>query len=421
MLKKIIPFIGLVFCLGCSSPIKEVSSKKHSRNTIEIPFGGNAFLTVMDSASSEKITENGLENWTSLYAVASCYFKINKPGILNLSLQLKKANADSEIKITVSGKSYSITTQNNKTEYFITSLFVKEIGYVKVDLQGIKKYTDTIAYSPSMVVSGIATDSMPTFANDKENYYWSRRGPSCHLNYKIPTQPIEFFYSEILVPKGEDKIGSYFMANGFSDGYFGIQVNSKTERRVLFSVWEEDNKPKTIMLKKGAGVISGRFDGEGTGGQSYLVYDWKPDITYKFLTKGVPDGAGNTIYTSWFYMPGKNTWQLMASFKRQNKSTYLTGLYSFIENFEENNGYMKRKAFYTNQWIKIKDGNWLPVKECSFSIDATGRNKQRLDFNGGIENGKLFLENGGFTKNKVLPKTVFSITNNTVAPTIAVE
>ena len=40
-----------------------------------------------------------------------------------------------------------------------------------------------------------------------------------------------------MVPEGNDVLGSYFMANGFAQGYFGIQVNSPTERRILFSVW----------------------------------------------------------------------------------------------------------------------------------------------------------------------------------------
>ena len=43
---------------------------------------------------------------------------------------------------------------------------------------------------------------------------------------KIRFQDIEWFYSELTVPEGNDVIGSYFMANGFSEGYFGIQVNS---------------------------------------------------------------------------------------------------------------------------------------------------------------------------------------------------
>jgi hypothetical protein len=37
-------------------------------------------------------------------------------------------------------------------------------------------------------------------------------------------QDIEWFYSELKVPEASDVIGSYFMANGFSEGYFGIQV-----------------------------------------------------------------------------------------------------------------------------------------------------------------------------------------------------
>jgi hypothetical protein len=62
---------------------------------------------------------------------------------------------------------------------------------------------------------------------------WGRRGPSVHLNYQIQkAQKFVVFYNELTIL--EDPIGSYFMANGFKEGYFGIQVNSKTERRVLF-------------------------------------------------------------------------------------------------------------------------------------------------------------------------------------------
>ncbi|TDA79183.1 DUF5077 domain-containing protein, partial [Halomonas marinisediminis] len=79
--------------------------------------------------------------------------------------------------------------------------------------------------------------------------YFGRRGPSVHLSYQLPAEKdIEWFYSEINVPEGEDVIGSYYMANGFRDGYFGIQVNSETERRVLFSVWSpyETQDPNNI-------------------------------------------------------------------------------------------------------------------------------------------------------------------------------
>ncbi len=421
MKKLFIYVVALLAFANCNSQFKKTTVDKANGKEISIPFGGNAFVTTIDATSQEKITDNGLENWTSTKAIISCYFKINNTGKLNLSLKLQKAINQTEIKVSLLNKSYFVKVEDNKTEFFIGTVNIEKIGYLKVDVQAIKKGDDEVAENPLWLISGAATDSFPTFANDKENFYWSRRGPSCHLNYKIPKQDIEYFYSEIIVPKGEDKIGSYFMANGFSDGYFGIQVNSETERRVLFSVWEEENKPKTLLLKKGPNVTDGRFDGEGTGGQSYMLYSWKPDITYKFLTKGVPDEAGNTIYTSWFFVPEKNNWQLIASFKRQSKATYLKNLHSFIENFEDDLGYLGRKAFYGNQWVKIKNGNWLSINECTFSVDATGKNRQRMDFNGGVEKGKFFLQNGGFINNKVIPNAVLNNPNTNIAPQINVE
>lgn len=110
-------------------------------------------------------------------------------------------------------------------------------------------------------------------------------------------------------------IGTYFMANGFAEGYFGIQVNSEKERRILFSVWSpfHTDDPKSIpddqkilLLKKGEGVYTGEFGNEGSGGQSFLRYNWQAETTYKFLLKGEPDGKGNTVYSAWFFAPENN-------------------------------------------------------------------------------------------------------------------
>jgi hypothetical protein len=94
----------------------------------------------------------------------------------------------------------------------------------------------------------------------------------------LPTnEDISYFYNEVTIPKGEDKIGSYFMANGFGEGYFGMQVNSENERRILFSVWSpfKTDNPKEIpddhkitLNKVGQQVKTGEFGNEGSGGQS---------------------------------------------------------------------------------------------------------------------------------------------------------
>jgi hypothetical protein len=418
-------YLAIVLLLSCSNMQVEADTATDEAlppaKTVSIPFGGNAFVTQKGPKSDVFIDDNGLENWSQTADVISCYFKVNAKGSLKLWLQHEKASASATIQITVLDKTFSVNTLANKKEAFIGEVQIKEPAYVKVDLKGVKRSEDTFAQKAGLLLGGSAIAVAPTFADDPENFYFSRRGPSCHLNYTLPNADIVYFYSELQVPTGQDNIGSYFMANGFDDGYFGIQVNSATERRVLFSVWEADNQPKTLLLKKGPNVQTGRFDGEGTGGQSYLLYPWKAGISYKFLTKGVPDGAGNTIYTSWFFVPEINDWQLIASFKRQNKSTYITNFSSFIENFEDRLGYTGRKAFYTNQWVQLKNGQWQPIKEITFSIDETAQNKQRLDYNGGIENGKPFLQNGGFINTTIAENAVFKIENKNVAPQINVE
>ena len=73
------------------------------------------------------------------------------------------------------------------------------------------------------------------------------------------------------------------MANGFGEGYFGMQVNSENERRILFSVWSpfKTDNPKEIpddhkitLNKVGQQVKTGEFGNEGSGGQSYMKYNW---------------------------------------------------------------------------------------------------------------------------------------------------
>jgi len=197
------------------------------------------------------------------------------------------------------------------------------------------------------------------FVADPADFYWGRRGPSVHLRYITPPIEFEYFYTEVTVPTDQDVIGAYFAAAGFRGGYFGIQVNSETERRILFSVWSAyttDNPEeipedyKVVLLKKGEGVIDGEFGDEGSGGQSYLVYPWVADTKYRFLVFATKDGIEDTVYTAWFNSTeDDNAWQLIASWFKPKDSTYLTGLYAFSENFIPTQGHLERKCLYGNQ------------------------------------------------------------------------
>ncbi|MEY4049590.1 MAG: hypothetical protein RL262_424 [Bacteroidota bacterium] len=305
-------------------------------------------------------------------------------------------------------------------------------GYVTIELQGVSRTADNFGTVSSIAISGTSINTETAFVKDNnDNYfYWGRRGPSVHLKYTMPASDITEFYSEITVPEGNDVIGSYFMANGFAEGYFGIQVNSLTERRILFSVWSPytTDDPASIppelkitMLKKGNNVHAGEFGNEGAGGQSYLVYPWKAGTTYQFLLRGQPQSDNSTIYTAYFFAPEKNKWMLIASFKRPKTNTYLKNLHSFLENFITETGDKTRMAIYGNPWVRDTNGVWTAISSAKFTADKTARKQFRLDYAGGVKGNAFFLKNCGFFFPAITIDSQFNINKPTIAPVIDFE
>ena len=97
-------------------------------------------------------------------------------------------------------------------------------------------------------------------ADSKFNLKSRRNAASVHIGWPLaPNQEVEWFYNEVKAVT--DPTVTYYMACGFRRGYFGMQVNSETERRVIFSIWDagkeavdrskvsEDNRVK--LLAKG--------------------------------------------------------------------------------------------------------------------------------------------------------------------------
>ena len=195
-----------------------------------------------------------------------------------------------------------------------------------------------------------------------------RNAASVHLVYPVPTGTnVAAFYCE--VTGLEDPLWTYYMACGWHRGYFGMQVNSPTERRIIFSVWDsggeavdrgkvaDENRVK--LVAKGEGVYAGDFGNEGTGGHSHLVYPWKTGEKQRFLVTAKPVDATHTIFSGYYFHPDKKQWVLISSWKAPKEGGYLRGLYSFSENFGGANGHLRRKALYGNQWIRTPMANGL--------------------------------------------------------------
>jgi hypothetical protein len=375
----------------------------HQSNRISVPIGGNSWLS-----GHGLITNNGVEYWVDNKTIISTYVRFEQSGVIFISLVIGLSTGKSLVRVNIEGHSYNIETEglsNQESKVYMS--YISSPGYVRIDIQGISRLGHTFGVLKEIGISGPAVTSDMAFIRDNidDSYLYGRRGPSVHLWYRLPEVKIEWFYSEINVPVNNDVVGSFFMANGFANGYFGMLVNSPSERKVLFSVWspfKTDNPTsipedqKVIHIRKGNGVLIGEFGNEGSGGQSSLIFNWRAETTYRFLVQAKPNENNNTIYTAYFFAPEEGTWRLIASFKRPYTNTHLMSLYSFLENFNPEHGNITRNAMYQNQWICDTNGNWYELTQAKLTADDTARKNFRKDYAGGVISNKFYLRNCGF-------------------------
>lgn len=380
----------------------------------EVSLAGNAYVT--NRADHTHITDEGIKRWTSPETVVSAYFYVNQPQNITLAL---KGSGHATMLMTSGDAKQTVRFDSDEPKVVGSlSVNVAHAGYVKVDLQGIER-TDKCFADITDVVATLQDDSV-TCVKDFSNY-WGRRGPSVHMAYLLPKgDDYEWFYNEVTVPTEGETMCSYYMVAGFGEGYFGMQYNSPTERRVLFSVWSpfDTQDPRDIpedqrvkLLKSGPDVHIGEFGNEGSGGQSYLRYPWKAGQTYSFLMRVHPDGKGNTIYTAFFYAPEEGNWRMIAKFLRPQTDTWYTHAHSFLENFMPDQGYLSRYVRFSNQWARTRTGKWVRPKAAIFTNDGTARAGVRLDYAGGVapDGQALFLKMGGFFDENVQGGTRFPL------------
>ncbi len=408
----------------------------HAATTV-VPLGGNAYITQSKNNPDETIDGTGLHNWDSSSTTISTYVDVRQPGALQVALVGGLFGASSStVRVTIGDQSHTValTPTGSGNSVFPAGTFaISQPGYVKIDLQGLTKAGGYFGDISGIQLDGSATAGGLLFANDASNFYWSRRGPSVHLLYFMPAGT-EYFYNEVTVPVGQDAIGSYFMSNGFDVGYSGMQVNASNKRWILFSVWDPPSG-STTLVAKGNQTIVNNFGGEGTGGQSHLVCNWKAGNTYRFITRAQPDGQGNTLYSAWFGTPQSDDgcgdsgqavgqandgvkWHFIATWKYPGASKQFDTTYSFLENFNPDFGYVGRYANYGNQWAISSNGAWNEITWAWYDVDPTGLNNQRADFAGGSASNQFYLRNDGFFTPSVASGQWFSRIPNGVHPNV---
>ena len=346
----------------------------------------------------------GVQNWTDPKQVIRYYFKLAAKGSLHISVYLKNEKASNILLASIAGKTFNVSVPLSTSYKLVNAgtVTITDTGFYSLELSSLNTIGTSIADIKSIELSG------PAVAGMHFNTKPRRNAASVHLMYPLndSIQALSF-YTEITVPGGSDLLHSYFMACGFARGYLGMQVNSPTERRIIFSVWDAGNEAKdrnkvneenkVVLVAKGEGVYADGFGNEGTGGHSHWIYNWKAGETYKFLvTAAIDSAAHTTTYAGYFFDPLIQKWKLLACFKAPKDGNSLHHLYSFLENFSDNNGQLYRKAYYGNQWVRTEKGDWIELTRSTFSYDATGKAGDRIDLGGGVEKNRFYLWNGGF-------------------------
>ena len=330
------------------------------------------------------------------------YVHLQQPGALSLRLEHTSAGAaeakPKQLRTTVR----STTAQQPTTHSSATT----DLGTFPIAAPGFHEIVLTTTDGTPLRELRALHLSGDAAKNAHANVIERRNAASVHLGYPIPKEhrdSIEWFYLE-LTPQ-TDPVWSYYMATGWHRGYFGMQVNSPSERRIIFSVWDagseavdrgkvaDDNRVK--LIAKGEGVHAGDFGNEGTGGHSHWKHMWKLGETFRFLMHAKADG-NVTNYTGWFWLAEQKQWRLIASFRAPKDGKQLHGLYSFSENFHGANGDRLRDCEFGNGWVRTTGGKWLPLDEAHFTHDETGE-KARGDRCAGVRGNRFYLRHGNFT------------------------
>jgi hypothetical protein len=345
---------------------------------------------------------NGVTRWNNPEIKVVWFGEFGQTGEITARLALKlPADAESKLKLSLAGQSRENTVKGTG-ESLVTADFgafnIKETGYHRFTLESLNERARPFGELDALVLDG------PALADAHFNLKERRNAASVHLFYPVPEKTnVAAFYCEVTAV--EDPVTTFYMACGWHRGYFGMQVNSPTERRIIFSVWDSGNEAvdrnkvneenRVKLIAKGEGVYAGDFGNEGTGGHSHLKYVWKTGETQRFIVTAQPTNETFTIFSGYYFHPDKKDWMLISSWKAPKEGGWLRGLHSFSENFGGSTGHLRRKALYGSQWIRTPAGQWIELTTASFSHDPTGR-EDRLDRFMGVEGGQFFLSHGGF-------------------------
>lgn len=231
---------------------------------------------------------------------------------------------------------------------------------------------------------------------------------SVHLHWKTPADCNRFDVS-LNVEKSHP--GSFFMAVGWSQGYFGIQDLGGDHHGLICSVWDgNDTDPNLVQqakaLKCADGATVRRFGGEGCGLQCIMPFKIRNNLRFSVCAEVLT--AEWTRYSAWVFYDGGHRLRLVDYLSRM-EGRLLNGLYSFVEDFRRDteSAHHSRRAVFHYPTCVYRGGA-DDVKGAKFTIaspDFEGDNYDARRYGkSGIE-----LSTGGRIENTCTPGTFIPV------------
>jgi hypothetical protein len=350
-----------------------------------------------------RVSARGLTRWTDPTLTVNWYGRFPRPGEVRAKVILRlPENVESKLRLAVAGQAREVAVKGGGGENPVAADFgvfnLDRAGYQRFTLESLNARGEPFGDLEALLLDGPAMDGAQFNLKERRN------AASVHLVYPVPAGTnIAAFYCEVTAV--DDPTATFYMACGWHRGYFGMQVNSAAERRIIFSVWDSGNEAvdrdqvaeenRVKLMGKGDGVYAGDFGNEGTGGHSHLKFLWRTGEKQRFIVIAQPTNGTFTVFSGYYFHPDQRKWMLISSWRAPKEGGWLRRLHSFSENFWGSNGHLRRKALFGNQWIRTASGEWIEWVTSSFSHDPTGK-ADRLDRFMGVEDGQFFLCHGGF-------------------------
>ena len=228
----------------------------------------NTGLQLQDEEEEDQFVKGDptFYNWKQAGKQIHFFVKVRKPGELHVQLQFTNKWAQ-PIRVSVGATVLKavLPASSKFTIIKLGKVLISDTGFVQISLSVPKNTARMQTSIAGIVLSGTAVENM------HYNHKPRRNAASVHLKYPFADSiKTVSFYNEITVPAGFDPIHTYYMACGFARGYFGIQVNSEKERRVIFSVWDAGNEAvdrnkvgaenRVVLLAKGDSVTANGYN-----------------------------------------------------------------------------------------------------------------------------------------------------------------